>query len=87
MDDHRDMEGDQGRHGAVRAARAAIDARSDTEARSMTEALARKGWPAGLADRAQPSALEWVRRWGPTRVTPPLAGGCSCPAAPCAACN
>jgi hypothetical protein len=32
-----------------------------------------RSWPGGTADRMQPAALEWLRRWQPRRaaVTPP----------------
>jgi hypothetical protein len=43
-------------------------------------------WPGGPADRSEPAALEWVRRWRPdrTEATLPL---CSCWAGRCPVCN
>ena len=43
-------------------------------------------WPGGTADRVQPAALEWLRRWRPqrTRFAPPE---CACAAGRCVACN
>ena len=42
--------------------------------------------PGGSADRTEPAALEWVRRWGPGRLTAsPL--DCSCEQGRCAVCN
>jgi hypothetical protein len=31
--------------------------------------LVDRQWPGGTADRVQPAALEWLRRWQPQRVT------------------
>lgn len=42
-------------------------------------------WPGG-ADRTEPAALEWLRRWGP-RGAQPLPLACSCSAGRCDVCN
>ena len=47
--------------------------------------LVHRCWPGG-EDRLQPAALEWVRRWGPHRVTAPAAT-CACASRRCAWCN
>jgi hypothetical protein len=45
-------------------------------------------WPGGPADRSQPAALEWVRRWRPRH---PVGHGsipaCGCPSGRCLVCN
>jgi hypothetical protein len=48
--------------------------------------LARQQWPGGLMDRSEPAALEWVRRWGPSRITADMPD-CSCTHGHCAICN
>ncbi len=63
-----------------------IASRTDVEARALTRELERRSWPGGTADRTEPPALEWVRRWGPGRLTAsPL--DCSCVEGRCAVCN
>lgn len=47
--------------------------------------LVSQSWPGG-PDRANPAALDWVRRWGPSRMGSELPG-CSCLAGRCATCN
>ena len=37
-------------------------------------------------DRLHPPALEWVRRWGPSRAAATLPG-CGCAAGRCTTCN
>jgi hypothetical protein len=64
----------------------AIAARGDRDAERLATALLHRAWPGGSADRSEPVALEWLRRWGPARMS----GGawpCSCPAGRCAVCN
>ena len=51
-----------------------------------TSRLALQQWPGGLADRSEPAALEWVRRWGPSRLTADMPD-CSCTHGRCAICN
>jgi hypothetical protein len=64
----------------------AVTARADGETRGLISALVRSCWPGGSSDRTEPGALEWVRRWGPTQLTPGSLG-CSCAAGRCAVCN
>jgi hypothetical protein len=65
---------------------AAISARSPRDADALILHLGRRSWPGGSADRSEPGALEWVRRWGPGRLTAsPL--DCSCEQGRCAVCN
>jgi hypothetical protein len=64
----------------------AIAARGERESQRLTTALLHRAWPGGSADRTEPAALEWLRRWGPAR----MASGelsCSCPSGRCAVCN
>jgi uncharacterized protein YgbK (DUF1537 family) len=64
----------------------AIASRSLRESDALMHDLARRSWPGGSADRSEPAALEWVRRWGPGRLTAsPL--DCSCAQGRCAVCN
>ena len=64
----------------------AIAARSPRDTDTLMLSLARRSWPGGSADRSEPAALEWVRRWGPGRLTAsPL--DCSCEQGRCAVCN
>jgi hypothetical protein len=68
-----------GRHVAL------VAARSEDATRRLGEAIAGRCWP-GMGDRTVPVALEWVRRWGPGRITPALPA-CSCQAGRCPVCN
>ena len=47
--------------------------------------LVRRSWPAA-SDATQPAARDWVRRWGPSRMSaqPPE---CGCSAGNCGWCN
>lgn len=64
----------------------AIDGRSARDADRFAAMLERHSWPSGSEDRLEPGALEWVRRWGPGRLTAePL--DCSCAHGRCAVCN
>jgi uncharacterized protein YgbK (DUF1537 family) len=70
----------------VAAQVSAIAARSRRESDVLMLDLSRRTWPGGTADRTEPAALEWVRRWGPGRLTAsPL--DCSCEQGRCAVCN
>jgi hypothetical protein len=60
--------------------------RSDFETSRLVALLRHHSWPGGHADRVEPAALEWVRRWGPSRLSAePL--DCSCRVGRCAVCN
>ena len=41
--------------------------------------LMQRLWPGGSTDRFDPSAVEWLRRWGPVRqvATPPAGSSCN----------
>lgn len=43
-------------------------------------------WPGRSADRTEPTALEWLRRWGPKRGGVALPA-CSCADGRCRLCN
>ena len=63
-----------------------IEARTTRESEQLSSRLRNHCWPGGVGDRSEPSALEWVRRWGPSRLmTEPLS--CSCVQGRCAVCN
>jgi len=64
----------------------AIAERSEHAARRLTTALLHRAWPGGSADRMEPAAAEWVRRWAPGRPMP-QALACSCADGRCAVCN
>jgi hypothetical protein len=65
----------------------AIDARTTSQTDFIMAALVRGAWPGGIGDRVEPSALDWVRRWGPDGMTPEYLEDCSCVAGHCAVCN
>jgi hypothetical protein len=48
-------------------------------------ALVRRSWPAS-SDATRPAARDWVRRWGPARLTAEPAD-CACAAGTCGWCN
>ena len=63
-----------------------VATRSESETDRLVSTLRGRCWPGGLADRTERPALEWVRRWGPARLTAaPVA--CSCRQGRCAVCN
>jgi hypothetical protein len=43
-------------------------------------------WPGGTADRTEPAALGWLRRWRPATADLVLPA-CSCAGGRCAVCN
>ena len=66
----------------------AIDERTRAQTDFITAALVRSAWPGGVGDRVEPTALEWVRRWGPSSVPPTYLDDCSCvDDGRCAVCN
>jgi hypothetical protein len=74
------------REPSVPALVAAIAARGERETGALAASLRDRCWPRGLDDRSEPGALDWVRRWGPSRLTAqPL--DCSCTHGRCAVCN
>jgi hypothetical protein len=64
----------------------ALSARTEAETHRLARALLRRSWPGDTADRREPGAVDWVRRWGP-RGPAPLPPACSCSAGRCAVCN
>jgi hypothetical protein len=74
------------REPSVGAIVAAVAARTEAETDRLASMLRTWCWPGGASDRHEPTALEWVRRWGPSRLTAqPL--DCSCTRGRCAVCN
>jgi hypothetical protein len=65
----------------------AIDGRSDDQTNLITASLVRRAWPAGIGDRIEPAALDWVRRWGPNSVLPDYLEECTCLGGRCIMCN
>lgn len=79
---------DEPRTHFVAAVVEAIDERTPTQTDFIMAALVRGSWPGGIGDRLEPTALEWVRRWGPAGVTPDYSDDCSCvQGGRCAVCN
>jgi hypothetical protein len=72
---------------SVAAIVGAIDERTATQTSFIMAALVRGVWPGGVADRREPGALEWVRRWGPNGPAPEWLGDCSCVHGSCLVCN
>jgi hypothetical protein len=53
----------------------------------LGRALAGHSWPGG-ADRMEPIAAEWLRRWGPRRSPAgAVLSRCACSTGPCPVCN
>ncbi|HEU4977851.1 MAG TPA: hypothetical protein VFT42_03050 [Solirubrobacteraceae bacterium] len=65
---------------------AAIARRSDAEAHALASTLAQRCWPVTTADRDEPLARDWLRRWSP-RSAPLPPPACSCAHGRCAVCN
>jgi hypothetical protein len=65
----------------------AIDSRAHHETDWVIRALVCEAWPAGHSDRRDPTAAEWVRRWGPARIKRPYGADCSCALGRCLVCN
>ena len=63
-----------------------IAARTDGQDRELARAMVRRSWPGGGADRAEPAALHWLRRWAP-RSAPLPPPACSCVDGRCQVCN
>lgn len=64
---------------------ASIDERSALDTERLITMLCGRSWPGG-SDRTERAALEWVKRWGPSRITAQLAE-CSCLQGRCSVCN
>ena len=78
---------DQPRPAIVAAVVEAIDTRTTDQTAWMLWALVRGAWPGGPADRSNPAAAEWVRRWGPARLDRSQLADCSCEIGRCTVCN
>lgn len=70
---------------AIRHHITACATRSDAETAGLAARFAGACWPGG-ADRTQPGALGWVRRWRPGRLEAVLPA-CSCAGGRCVVCN
>jgi hypothetical protein len=66
---------------------AAVAKRSATETDRLVGALVRRTWPGTAADRRDPAAASWLRRWRPARTGGALPLACGCHAGACAVCN
>jgi hypothetical protein len=77
---------DEHQHRVVAAIIARLGARTDEQAGAFHEALARHCWPGDGADRREPAALDWVRRWSPRPGLVPVRA-CTCAAGRCGVCN
>jgi hypothetical protein len=53
---------------------------------ALADALHRWCWPGGGADRTEPVARGWVRRWGPNLLGD-VAVECTCAQGRCTLCN
>ena len=78
---------DQPRSALVAALVETIDRRTSAQTTFVTRTLMDAGWPGGHADRLDPAAVEWVRRWAPARVQERFIDDCSCSGGRCAVCN
>ena len=63
-----------------------IDSRDHLATTELAASMLSRTWPGGHGDRSEPVALEWVRRWGPSRLTE-APYECSCDEGRCAVCN
>jgi hypothetical protein len=71
---------------AIRQHIQAVAERDEAASLSLAGRFHRACWPGAGADRTDPSARGWLRRWRPARAaaTTPV---CSCAAGRCAVCN
>jgi hypothetical protein len=60
--------------------------RDERAGQQLAANVAGRCWPGGPADRTEPAALHWLRRWRPVRAFAALPV-CSCAAGRCAVCN
>jgi hypothetical protein len=65
---------------------ATIAERTETETERLAAMLRTWCWPGEATDRRVPQAVEWLRRWGPSRGAA-ASLDCSCAAGRCAVCN
>jgi len=64
---------------------AAVAARDEATTASLIARIRAQCWPGG-ADRSEPAALAWVRRWGP-RAPGTALPACGCAGGRCGVCN
>jgi hypothetical protein len=64
----------------------AVARRSASETNHLVARMQRICWPGGSADRTEPAAAAWVRRWRPARSAAPVPA-CSCAQGRCMQCN
>jgi hypothetical protein len=80
------MEDDHPLRGRAEELIAACGHRTPTDDDRLAEALRARCWPGGPADRTEPVARGWVRRWRP-RTIAIAAFECTCAQGRCALCN
>jgi hypothetical protein len=56
------------------------------DARRLMSLMIGACWPGGPADRTEPVALDWLRRWNPEQIELELPA-CSCGTGHCVLCN
>jgi len=64
----------------------ALAARSGRAHPSAVGRILTTCWPGGVADRAEPVALRWLRQWRPATANLALPT-CSCAGGRCSVCN
>jgi hypothetical protein len=64
----------------------ALAGRSASETSNLVARMQRSCWPGGSADRTDPAAIAWVRRWRPARSGAQVPV-CSCAQGRCIMCN
>jgi hypothetical protein len=65
---------------------AAAGRRTEADHDRLAEILSSWCWPGGPADRTEPVARGWLRRWGPQRIEA-LVFECTCAHGRCELCN
>jgi hypothetical protein len=63
-----------------------LEARTSRDDRTIVRRMLTTSWPGGIADRAEPVAMRWLRQWRPATANLVLPA-CSCPGGHCALCN
>jgi hypothetical protein len=70
----------------IRKQIAAVAGRDDRQLHRLIAFIASACWPGGAADRREPVAADWLRRWRPAGSSPAVPV-CSCADGHCALCN
>jgi hypothetical protein len=78
---------DQPRPAVVAALVEAIDRRSHNQTDWIVRSLVSGAWPGGHEDRNDPTAAQWVRRWGPSPTHWSFMSDCACSHGRCTVCN